>query len=227
MKSFKQFVTETDGESFENWKSSNPNPHLGKRLSDVHDSLSASTHISDEEHPHVERYIKNSSTLNSSLYRSHAYGHEMHAKIPASSGAHEYGYHEPAKLDKALDKPLKHDLHVMSGVRFNPGEVASQHHEGHVHLPAYTSTSIHPQIAHEFAEYRGEGMHHLHIHMKPGDKGAYVAHHADTSQHEHEFVLPRKTTLKVHPTPEVHVDADGTKQHIWHATIHHQPKIES
>jgi hypothetical protein len=224
MKSFKQFFTESDGESFNHLMDSNPNPHLGKTVDDVHDSLSKSTHISDEEHPHVERYIKASGTLNRALYRAHGSGQSAPTQVPSSEG---YDHHEPAKLDQALNKPLTHHLNVMSGVRFNPGEASSQHPDGHLHLPAYTSTSIHPKVAHDFSEYRAEGMHHLNIHLKPGDKGAYVAHHADTSPEEREFILPRKTTLKVDPTPDIHVDQDGIKQHVWHATVHHQPKIES
>jgi hypothetical protein len=222
MKTLKQFIIESEENSFDTLLHSNLNPHLGDRLAQVHENLSQSTHISAEDHPHVERYIKASGTLNRALYRSHLAGQTAPSQVPSSEG---HDNHEPAKLDKALNKPLSHPLHVMSGVRFHPGEIAAQHPDSLVHLPAYTSTSIHPKIAHEFSEYRAEGMHHLHIHMQPGDKGAYVAHHADTSEHEHEFVLPRATTLKVNPKPDIHEDADGTKQHIWHATIHSQPKI--
>jgi hypothetical protein len=52
------------------------------------------------------------------------------------------------------------------------------------------------------------------LHLKKGQKGTYIGENSYWSE-EKEFLLPRKTVLKVHHTPDVlH---DGTK--VWHAHV--------
>jgi hypothetical protein len=206
-------------EAYRKWNNANHNPHLADHTMDVHDHLVKADPISDpHEKEHINRYTRSSNRLNKHLYQAHLDG-EKHAEVVP---ANDEDYHVPAKLQKAVSKPLTHDLHVQTGVRFHPGEVAAQHPEGHIHLPAFTSTSIHAGVAASFATpQHDDSMHVLHVHLKPGDKARYVAGVSHFT-HEKEVTLPMKTTLKVHPKPDVHTDGAGTKVHVWHATVHSQ-----
>jgi hypothetical protein len=138
-------------------------------------------------------------------------------------------------LDEALDKySLGSGLHTYSGVKFNPEEEADE--DGHLFLPAFTSTSIDKNIARSFADDTthhtdGEGYTHhhiIHFDLKKGQKGMYVGRHPDVepdgqlSEHpnEHEFILPRNIKIKIHPDHDVYDDDEYDKRyHIHHATI--------
>jgi hypothetical protein len=115
-------------------------------------------------------------------------------------------------LDDFLhSKPIDHELHVFHGTKhWHPGQEAAKHPEGHIMLPAYTSTSIDKVSARGFAQMPNDGTHAhmLHIHLKPGDKGHYLGSNSEYAD-EKEFLLPRKTVLKIHKKPDVY---------------HHQPK---
>jgi hypothetical protein len=81
--------------------------------------------------------------------------------------------------------------------------------------------------------------HVLKIHLKPDDKGVYLGSNS-SFDNEKEMLLPRKTVLKIHKTPEVyhdhepHKEWDNDKQDyvktgttkkkvfIWHAHVVHQ-----
>jgi hypothetical protein len=192
------------------------NSHLGGTKKSQGDSLAWSHPISPDDRKHLYRYTKSSNTLNSDLYRRHMENDPVKhpATVPTKvSGEH----HDVAALDKAVHQPLKQDVHVHSGVRFNPGRLARNHPEGHIHLPAYTSTSLDRQVANQFSD----SGHILHIHLKAGDKARYVG--ADSHYpHEKEVLLPRHTTIKVHPEPDVVQGEGGTKVHVWHAHVVHQ-----
>ena len=142
------------------------------------------------------------------------------------------------------DQKLPHDLHVYHGTEgFDPGKLASKHPKRLIKSAAYMSTSIKKHIAAGFAGsttgtpdgvggftsangYNNKNKHILHIHLKKGQRAAYLGSHSNFHE-EHEALLPRNTTLKVHHEPTVLVD--GTK--VWHATVHNQrtsnPKVTS
>lgn len=208
-------------QKYHEFRTKNHNDHLGEKVSDVHENLSNPDDISDHERSHLHNYTKGSRHLNAKLYEHHMEGWDTPRSAP---GRDSTITHSTKELDKATSVPLSHELHVHTGVRFHPGEVAAKHPEGHVHLPAFTSTSISGGIASDFTYPVGGENHVLHVHMKPGDKGRYVGH-ISHFKHEKEFVLPRQTTLKIHPTPDKYMDGAGGAVHVWHATIHHQKDL--
>jgi hypothetical protein len=207
--------------SYREWNNSNHNSHLGESTLDVHEHLMKADPISDpHEKEHIHRYTRSSNRLNKHLYAAHLNGQKHDEVVPGN----DEDYHVPAKLQNAVSKPLTHDLHVHTGLRFNPAGMSEQHPEGHVHLPAFTSTSIHAGVATSFATPQGtdhKDFHVMHIHLKPGDKARYVSG-VSHFHHEKEAILPMKTTLKLHPKPDVHTDGAGFRVHVWHATVHSQ-----
>lgn len=142
-------------------------------------------------------------------------------------------------LDKALNNRVGHELTVFHGTKnWHPGQEAAKHPDGHIMLPAYTSTSIHPNTAASFSSpvhtSKNKG-HILKIHMSPEDKGVYLGDNS-SFDNEKELLLPRKTVLKIHKTPEVYhthehheewddsvgdVKTKKTKKKVflWHAHI--------
>jgi hypothetical protein len=196
------------------WTSVNDNAHLGERSAQVHEALaSADKHIAADTH-HIRHYSDDSNDLNTTLFKDHRYGRQSERHI---------GDHDTKGLDAAVNRnKLKHDLNVYSGVGFHPGHMAARHPEGHVHMAAYTSTSIDKHTALEFAsEHEDENDEHhvIHFHLKKGQKGKYAAPHAIPSvEHEREFILPRQTTVKLHPEPTVH-RSGGSIYNIWHAHV--------
>lgn len=78
----------------------------------------------------------------------------------------------------------------------------------------YTSTSLRPSVAKNFADFslspetsyhdkNGEKhTHSLKIHVPKGHPGAYIEHLA-VHEHEREFILPRNTKLHIHAAPEI------------------------
>lgn len=153
---------------------------------------------------HLKAYSRYSADLNRSLLDSHEKGRE-HPK----SFEDDLHHFKLGDLDKELDEhKLDHPLHTYSGVGFDPQELASKHPEGHVHLPAYTSTSIHKEVAREFASTARYGnpdrrKHIVHFELPKGQSGKHVGKNSE-NPFEHEFVLPRNTTIKVHPDPIEH-----------------------
>lgn len=206
------------------WENHHDNHHLGEHPDAVHDKLNMS-HDKWKEHPdhdHVFKYTQSSATLNHNLIQ-HASGqdpfrhedhHTEHDKEWTDSQKLKHEHHV-AGLDNALKhSKLEHDVHVYHGTyRWHPGEEAAKNSQNKVKLPAYTSTSIEKEKARGFAG-RGDSSHVLHIHMKKGQHGMYVGSHSDFA-HEREMILPRNTTLKIHPHPTKL--SDGT--HVWHAHV--------
>ena len=126
-------------------------------------------------------------------------------------------------IDSALKRSkLKDDVHVYHGTNgvFNPGTEAAKHPEGHIKLPAYTSTSISRGIGVSFAQpdssrdIEERSSHVIHIHMKKGQHGMYVGSNSKFPR-EREMILPRNTVLKVHPVP---TELENNIK-VWHAHI--------
>jgi hypothetical protein len=161
---------------------------------------------------HIRSFSRVSRIINRALIDNHVHGD------PIDDHHHEQIKH----LDNATNTPLKHEVHMYSGVGFDPRDLKS--HENELHLPAYTSLTHRKGIAHEFATKYGqkkEDVHILHIHMQPTDKGRHISH-VSRHENEHETILPRKTTLHVHDHPQIFSDMHGNKVHVWKAHVHHQ-----
>jgi hypothetical protein len=135
-------------------------------------------------------------------------------------------------LDKIMKKPkikTPHDMHVYTGVSFNPEHLKDN--SGLLHLPAFTSTSIDPMVAKNFAMYHSKAkddhMHLLKIHVPKGSAGLYV--HSDTTNRIHhisfaekELLLNRNTKMQVHHEPDLDTYGNLDKKiKIWHARLLH------
>lgn len=215
------------------WGWSNHNQHLGSNEDDVEHALHNTHQHSPESLKHLKTYTEGSSDLNKTLYTHHVTHTAPPDKVPDRFVKAKH--HNLHALDKAVEHhTLGHDLHVYSGTHFNPGDVAKQHEENHIHLPAFTSTSIDKTTAEHFAysatyansrlnrlsEHSDEKVHGhiLHIHLKAGDKGAYIGTHSIYGSSEKEFTLPRNTRIKVHRTPTIHHNNfNGHTYAVWHA----------
>ena len=197
------------------WKAHNDNHHLGNNADEVSDKLKEKSKPFEnpEEKHEVKQYTADSSDTNHALISHHLRGEPIA----------DYLHKSIRRLDTATNHPIGHHVHLYSGIGFNPAEHLVGEH--HIHLPAYTSMTHDKRVASDFADYRASGdqktRHILHVHMRPEDKGLHVSH-ASTFSTEHETILPRRTTLKVHPEPEIIHLHNGHKLHIWHAHIHHQ-----
>lgn len=218
------------------WDQVHDNSHLGADVHEVHKKLMDAYGDRRPSHQAAHNeYTKASQHLNSTLYEHHIFDEKVPDKINAhahmNAGDH---VHNIAALDGALHhKPLEHKLHVYSGVSFNPGELAAKHPDGHIHLPAYTSSTIEKHTAEVFAanhlhdsQKRTHPLssgHILHIALPKGHPGSYIGNDS-YYRHEKEFTVPRNTTLKIHPEPTVHETKYGDKIHVWHATpVAHKP----
>lgn len=201
------------------WFYQHENSHLGPTHMAVGRVMSEKHQFNDEEISHISNYTHSSWQLNEHLYNT-AKNKKEPGKIFIAGFGKNY---DIDGLDKATNKhSLEHDLHIYSGLSFNPHKELSKNKTGLVHLPAFTSTSVSKDIAFNYAKHNQTGgiKHILHIHMKPGDRGAYIDQHS-VYNGEHEMLLPRNTTLKVHPKPHIE-EKDGHTVHVWRAVIHHQ-----
>ena len=195
---------------------------------------------------HFGEYSDESWKTNYALHHHHESGghpNKLPDKEEYDLGSH--GHKHIRGLDKALaHNKTKKPMTVFAGVGFHPGAMAAKHKEGHIHMPSYTSSSIHPGVAADFAkplvkgtsgsggesykrynpshDKKKEGADHhiMRMNLPKGHPGSYIAHHSWAPE-EHEFLLPRKQTMKVHPTPTVTEFKHGKithRMHVWDVT---------
>jgi hypothetical protein len=200
------------------------------------------------EHHHLAREINRYTGASSTMINRHLLG-KGEASDPQSLT------HRADTLSKAIEhfgKPLEHEAHVYSGIGgFNPAEHFKEDN-GVFHMPAFTSTSLNPMIAHSFAHSQDKplshsfisDMHVIHFHLPKGyKKGCYV-NGVSQCNGEYEYLLDKgqKWKLKGH---SVHNDvsystSDGAKNiakrkvHVWSVEPHedslkeafeHEPRV--
>ena len=191
------------------WLDKNDNTHLGASHVEIDKKLHDHNFAKHPQKKALDSYTDDSYDINRALIEKNK-NHKNHI----------------AQLSKAVsNSPLHHDIHVYHGTNgFHPGNEAKKHKEGHIHLPAFTSTTIDKHMAHSFANFQHEDTkktgHILHIHVKKGQHGKYIGSHSknEHGDNEHEMLLQKGLVLKVHPKPKKL--ADGT--HIWHSHIIHE-----
>lgn len=214
----------------------NYNDHIGSDTFDVHHTINPSyEHFHKNPHaPSLKKYSKSSWETNKELLNKasgkpsiFAHGHYDTASEKEYKNENAQIHDEHVKsLDASFHHPnavLPHDLHVFHGTnKFNPGEEAKKG-SGRITLPTYTSTSIDPKIAHDFAG-TSDDSHIIHLHLKKGQRAHYLGSHSNFDN-EKEVMLPRNSTIQIHPKPTVTHNGDGTKTHIWHGQLvgHAQP----
>lgn len=208
----------------------NHNTHLGSDLFDVHQTLNPTReHFEkNEHHPSLKKYSKASWETNKELINKATGKPSLHTPDKYDSDSEKEYKKENAQihdehvksLDASFHHPhavLQHDLHVFHGTnKFNPGEEAKKG-SGRITLPTYTSTSIDPKIASDFAG-ENEDSHIIHLHLKKGQRAHYLGTHS-SFENEKEVMLPRNSTIQIHPTPTVTHNGNGTKTHIWHGHV--------
>lgn len=176
------------------------------------DLINQYSDFTPEEEAQIENYGTKSFEIN-----AHLLGHH-HLNLPINDSVSfnnkKYNYNLPV-FDRALTrKPIGKSLTLFSGTgSFDPRKQKSK--SGHIHLPAYTSTSLSPNVAYGFARKDADeknDSHMLKITMKPTDHGAYISHFTGFSS-EKEFLLPRNTTLKITKS-----ERSKEKENLW---IHH------
>jgi hypothetical protein len=120
---------------------------------------------------------------------------------------------------------VMHGINAVSSENFNPGEVASQHPERHIRMPAYLSTTVDPSVATSFAKpIKWEGdikkpttTHILRIHLKRGQKGYRYVGDRSSIAGEHEGILGRGKLLKIGEHPTIIDHPTGGQIHVWDA----------
>lgn len=156
--------------------------------------------------------------LNQVLLHNHKKG------LPPTTGmtSHEKTLHNT--ISKLASRPIGHEVHLYSGVGFNPRAAAKKSKDGILHLPAHISMSHDSEVASGFANINHDldntGRHIIHVHAKPTDKGYHIGGHSLAAP-EHETVLPAGTKLKYSHTT-VHKDDNGDRHNVHHFTVHSQ-----
>jgi len=167
----------------------------------------------------IKDYTTNSSNLNNGLVKlaslKRPKQHYMYKSIKENS----------VKLSQAIKeniKPLDHEAHVYSGLGFDPKE----HFEnggGIIHMPAFTSTSLNPNITKSFSYPRNKTKHLLHIQLPKGyNKGVYIgANNVSQVKGEKEYLLDYNQKFKLVNHEIKKGDADSTQNiHIWSVVPH-------
>lgn len=207
-------------EDIDHWAVKNDNNH--KAIDNIDFDA---THTEDDK-THLYRYTAASTELNRALFRAHKEGQEVPNEFHSPNNFHFKNVtHDLKGLDAAVGRnKLDHDLVSYSGIRWEPSDKIGP--DGKVHLPAYTSTTLNKDTALSFTAPNKDTQHKniLQITSRKGSTGIYT--HNDPSMtfypSESEFLIPRKTTLKVNPVPEVHEGGF----HIWHAERLHEEEPE-
>lgn len=202
----------TNKSHYTNFLWHNPNTNIGKETYHVDANLRKSqplSSLSNDERMALVNYSAGSTGMNHHLETSAKEGKEpdpIHGRISLSH------------LDKAVSKFKLPKMTIFSGVAGNPNSKAK---EGILKKHSLISTSIDPKVAHDFSAPSGD-KHILRIHVPEGHPGFYFGNDINRSSkpEEHELLLPRNTTLKIHPKPTLftHGSPDSTK-HVWDAHI--------
>lgn len=184
------------------------------------------THTDDDK-THVYRYTAASTPLNKMLMAAH----KENTPVPDTFEVKRFT-HDIHGLDAAIHRnKLKHELISYTGVGWHP--LARTNDNNELYLPAYTSTSTNKSIATHFGVNHAEKknsdiIHVIKIHHPIGSPGIHT--HDDPAithyPHESEYLMPRGTTIKINPTPEIFSHEEGRHVHIWTAHRIHTDDIK-
>ena len=158
----------------------------------------------------------------------------LHKKFMKKSTKNESHEDRIADISKDISKhEAPHTFNVYTGLKGNPFtksdrfgvHITGRNKDGSFqgHLPAFTSTTIQPDVAADFASGTyASHKHMLKIRIPKGSKhGAYVGHISE-HPHEREFLLDKGKNLKIHYKPEYYrkkEEGDVNHYFIWHAKI--------
>lgn len=201
-----------------------------KKAEAAHDKTSEELHshqrkITEDEHSYVSDYTDgdeggtHSHEIAMHLIKNHKEGK------PPTHNMDDYHKDMHHTISNLANQKLGKEVHLYSGVGFNPRAAANRSKDKVIHLPAHISASHDVDIAHSFASINvgnnvTSAQHIIHIHAKATDKGYHVGEHS-LAPEEHETIIPAGTKLKYSHTT-VHKDDNGMKVHVHHFTIHSQ-----
>ena len=227
MKTFKQYLNEEvpsipspihfkhvsgDGssrlnEDLNDWVKKSDNEHLiepggDARENDVISEKITTHHKLDDQHKRsIEYYtsVKGSKNINNDLIDVHNSKKTKENKKPFP----DFETHSD-KIDDAIKKaPIKHDVHVYSGVSFDPTKHLNK--KGKMHSPAYISATHSKNMARSYAHDHKQFdpkldkhiSHIIHIPLKKGDPAIHVEKISNFPG-EYETIIKRGSTLKHH-----------------------------
>lgn len=155
----------------------------------------------------IKKYTFNSKDLNKSLFNKFMEGK------PHEEEHHGFNIHD---TDEAFhEASMKNNGILHMGVGFDPSDYL-KNGSGHIHFPAFSSTSESPRVASKFSKG-----HLLDIDMSghrssPIDHLSYYGGMAGYNDPEYEHVLPRHTTIQL--TGESRIDPETKNKH-WQARV--------
>lgn len=94
----------------------------------------------------------------------------------------------------------------------------------------FTSTTLHPEQAHNFTSADKDGVHHImKIHVPEGSHGIYAGaaggnagdDHSDSYAAEKEFIIPHGAKFKTADKPVMRTTRSGRKIAVWHSKLIH------
>jgi hypothetical protein len=202
------------------------NKHIGSDVEEVHEKLNDAhdfNKLKPEHRGAIKDYTVSSLGVNSELFQAHRNKEKPDSSIRT----------RVRNTDAALKQfKLPTRLNTYSGVKFDPGKEAENSPDRKIHLPAYTSSSISPNVAHGFSKLSSHPTdsnkvvsHVLRFNLPEGHHGLYVGKHSEHSR-EKEFIIPRDTTVRIGDKPEVyqHPKNRAEEIHIWDAHPVEKPK---
>ena len=202
------------------------NKHIASDMGEVHAKLHDEQDFNKLKPEHrgaIRDYTISSLGVNSELFQAN-----KNKEKPDRSLTTRIRNTDSALKQFKLSKPLN----TYSGVKFDPGREAGDSPDRKIHLPAYTSSSISPKVAHGFSKMSSHPTdptkrisHVLRFNLPEGHHGIYAGQHSE-HPHEKEFIIPRDTTVKIGDKPEVyqHPTNKNEEIHIWDAHPVEKPK---
>jgi len=230
------------------FESHNPNPKIHPTVTGVHEHLDPpeekwNRSLRKHEREAVAEYTASSASTNHELLETSKGNPSNFEHKPEDSAwdkdwkdGNKARHHKILKgLDSVLNRSrvprnltVYHGINAKSSETFNPGELASQHPDRHIRMPAFISTSVDPAISSSFARpEKWEGTvkkptitHMLRINLKRGQKGYRYVGERSSIAAEREGIIRRNTVLKIseHPTV-VHHPETGGHIHVWDAHL--------
>ena len=188
--------------NYDAWKDTNENSHLGHTNNGIRKKLTTGHDLTNDERINTLIYTRSSKPLNKKLIE----------RTPLTGGHKDMA----SSLDSAIARhPMKHKLHVYSGLSFNPEEHTDEH--GKMHSPAYISATHSKDEAHSFTTQH-RGIHHIaRITLHPGDPAIHVSPYS-ASPHEDETIIKRGVTLQHHGSSD-YTDPEGFRYRVHNMSI--------
>ena len=145
---------------------------------------------------YISRFIKDYKDFNSINTLNINKGFIKQFKDFIDNNTDEKQNEQVKHLDSAIDaNRIKTRVHTYSGVSFDPTKHMDEN--GHLHSPAYISTSHDKETASRFSVPK-DGIHHIiHLHIDANGPAMHVPEHV-SGLSEDEILLKRGTTLQHH-----------------------------